>query len=613
MRSAESILGLYRERKGKYSGLHQKMQQISNIYDGSAEVPLPELDKDEWSSVPNLLQSGIDQMAGRVASITPQVIFSSSDPGKRNSDRRARAASQAVTGWWQRDRLSMKMNVRARRLIAYAMAPVVMRWDFKKHQPTWEVRHPTETLPSLDLQPGQNTPLDCIFEYKRTIGYLVDQGYVTEMFALTGTAGGRPNDLITRDTEVTLVEYIDHDSTVLMACGWFDGPNYLPSGQGMKGVVLEAYQNMSESIPVVIPTRITLDRMTGQFDGMIGMYYNQAQLMALEMIAVRKGVFPDTYLVGRANEIPKIVDGPHDGMTGHINVVTGGDIKEIQTSPGYMTQQTIDRLERAQRITSGIPAEFGGESGTNIRTGRRGDAVLSAVIDFPVSEAQEAFAYALEEENRVGMEMAKRIDGTTPRKIFVGTGNTRRPVTYAASDVFEQMDHVVAYPVAGTDQNSLMIGLGQRLGLGYMSKRTAAELDPFVADAEAEHDAVIAEGLEQALVQSFQQQAATGAIPPAVVSKVMTYVARDQYEIGEAITKVLEEAAAAQQEQQQAPPGAPPTPDQMMAGGAQQGLAGGVSDPSASMPSMMNLGKLLGNLRKPVMAVQDRTGVPGSV
>ena len=76
---------------------------------------------------------------------------------------------------------------------------------------------------------------------------------------------------------------------------------------------------------------------------------------------------------------------------------------------------------------------------------------------------------------------------------------------------------MVSYPAVGSDMNSLIIGLGQRVGLGTMSKKSAAELDPYIADAENEHDQIIVEGLETALLGGVQQQASSGQIPPAIL------------------------------------------------------------------------------------------------
>lgn len=613
MRNPADILNLYRERRVFYDPLHAKMLEIAAIYNGQADVPLPDMERNEQPSVPNLLAQGVDQMAGRITSVTPNVTFASARPGTRMYDRRAQDAQRTTTGWWQADRLMMKQKQRGRRLIAYAMAPVVVRWNYKEHRPTWHVRHPMETFPSLDLEPGKVSPNDCIFTFKRSVGWMRANGYADRVASLFPNNG----QIVTADAQITMIEYIDADHTVLMAAthSKYDMDGFTNYAGAMKGVVLENVENQTGGrIPVVIPVRLTLDTLTGQFDNMIGMYYAQAKLMALESIAVEKGIFPDTYLVSRPGEMGRFIDGPHDGRTGKVNVISGGDIKEVQSSPGYLTNPTLDRLERAQRVTAGIPAEFGGESGSNIRTGRRGDAVLSAVIDYPVAEAQEAFAFALEEENRVAIALAKSIDGDTPRTLYVGTGNARRPVTYTATKTFEVEQHVVAYPAAGSDMNSLIIGLGQRVGLGTMSKETAAYLDPFIDNPETEHDKIITEGLEQALMSGIQQQAAQGAIPPLTLAKIMMLVSTDKMELALALNKVTEDAAKeAQAAQEEAAQGQQPTVPQMQAPADMAAMMGpNAGAPTSPIPGP-NAGQdalagLLTKLRQPAMTIQPMRG-----
>jgi hypothetical protein len=422
------VISLYRQRLKFYAPLHQKMGVIQAIYNGTMEVPLPDMEENAMPSVPNLLAQGVDQMAGRITSVVPSVSFASTKPGIRASDRRALTASRTITGWWQEDRLMMKMKQRGRHQIAYGMSPVVIRWNAKDSRPTWQVRNPLETYPSTDVMPGNLTPTDCVFAYRRSVSWLRSKGYGDRLYALTG------DTQLPADASILLIEYVDAEETHLVAAGYRTPDPYAMtdidmSGMQMKGVTLERFPNMSgDECPVVIPMRITLDTASGQFDTMIGMYYQQAKLMALETIAVEKGIFPDTYLVSRPGEVGRFLDGPHDGRTGMVNIIAGGDIREVQSQPGYLTNPTIDRLERNQRVTAGIPAEFGGESTGNIRTGRRGDAVLSAVIDYPVAEAQETFAFSLEEENEIAIELSKAWAGDTKRTIFVGTGNSARPV-----------------------------------------------------------------------------------------------------------------------------------------------------------------------------------------
>jgi hypothetical protein len=604
MKTTDEIINLYKQRLKQYGPLHQKMKTVQSIYNGTMAVPLPDLEQSELPSVPNLLAAGVDQMSGRVTSVVPSITFASARPGIRESDRNALSSARVVQGWWQSDRMPLKMNMRGRHLIAYGMSPCIMRWDRKEHRPVWNTRHPLETFPSTDVMPGQVTPIDCIFAFKRSAAWMRANGYSEQLFRLTERYD-TPQDAI-----VTLLEYVDKECTHLIAAGYrsmesdYSISEMESSGNSMRGVTLEYVPSVTEEIPVTIPMRITLDGATGQFDNMIGMYYQQAKLMALEVIAVEKGIFPDTYLVSRPGEIARFLDGPHDGRTGMVNIIAGGDIRDIQSQPGYLTNPTIDRLERNQRVTAGIPAEFGGESGSNIRTGRRGDAVLSAVIDYPVAEAQHTFAYSLEEENEIAIAMAKAYDGDNKRTLFVGTGNSARPVTYVANKTFETDEHIVSYPASGSDLNSLIVGIGQRIGLGIMSKQTAATLDPYIDNPEQEHDQIISEGLEQALVASIQQQASSGQIPPLVLSKIMYLVKNDKMEIADALNKVTEDAMKEQQKQP-AEPGTEMSVDQAMAGPAMQAMTGEPGQASIQGPnqSQQNLMGLLSTLRRPQSAM----------
>jgi hypothetical protein len=155
-------------------------------------------------------------------------------------------------------------------------------------------------------------------------------------------------------------------------------------------VELAAVPNRTGMCLAVVPGRVTLDRLAGQFDQLIGPFQMRAKLMAMELLAVQKGVFPDVYLTSNdPNTTPGFIQGPHPGASGLVNILTPGTAVTSQTiQPGFATLGAIDRLERTERIQAGISPEFGGESGTNIRTGRRGDAVLSAMVDPQVQEAR---------------------------------------------------------------------------------------------------------------------------------------------------------------------------------------------------------------------------------
>ena len=169
-----------------YGNLHAKMRTVQDIYNGTAQIPLPEVERNTPASIPNLLAQGVDQMAGRISSVTPQVVFAAKDPHKRSEHRRSVTAGRVIGGYWQSDRLMMKMKQRARHLIAYGMSPCVIRWDYKKQTPTWQIRNPLETFPSPDVSTGQTTPTDCIFAYRRSVGWLKSMGYGPQLYQLAG-------------------------------------------------------------------------------------------------------------------------------------------------------------------------------------------------------------------------------------------------------------------------------------------------------------------------------------------------------------------------------------------------------------------------------------------
>ena len=172
------------------------------------------------------------------------------------------------------------------------------------------------------------------------------------------------------------------------------------------------------------------------------------------MIAVERGIFPDTYLVSRPGEQAKFVTGPHDGRSGLVNIISGGTLQEAGMNSNLTANNLIDRIERSMRITSGTPAEYGGESVTNVRTGKRGDAILSAVVDFPIQEAQEVLAASLTEENKIAISICRTYFGNDRRSFYISTGKTKGHVDYTPNKDFESDNNIVTYSYAGADANS---------------------------------------------------------------------------------------------------------------------------------------------------------------
>lgn len=600
--SLTAIVSSLSERRKAAGPWLDNARAARDAYNGDIVIPMPELDRNEKPAVINLINTTLDQTAMRVASTLPDLYYPPLRFGFKQSEDRARVLRRANLAWWEMNRIQQKMRRRARQLLGYGTTPVLIRPNFKTEAPQWNTRDALNAFPCPTGDPDEIAPPDCIFTFTRSFSWLKGN-YPEKVAALrTGVGFGKDPDPA---QQFDMIEYHDGDVTVLAVLGSNVNPGgiQLPSSTpGAPVVELERIANRTGRCLVVAPKRITLDRPMGQFDGMLGMYQMMAKLTALEIIAVERGIFPETYLVSRPNETARFLAGPYDGRSGLVNIVAGGDIKETTPNPGFATTNTVDRIERAARASSGAAAEFGGESPSNVRTGKRGDAVMSAIVDFPVQEAQEILAQSLTEENKCAVAVAKTYFGNQRKSFYVSTGKRPGHVDYVPNRDFETDVNRVTYPHAGADANALVIGLGQRVGMGTLSTRSAMEIDPMIADPELEEDRIIGEGLQRSLLQSLEQQASQGAIPPHDLARIQALVADHTHTLAEAVELVQREAQ--QRQATPAPAGAPET----QPGLAQEGV--GAEQPAIQPPSSssQNLSDLLNAFRRPTRETPQERG-----
>jgi hypothetical protein len=337
--------------------------------------------------------------------------------------------------------------------------------------PRWEVRDPLATFPAPN-DPDDLVPSDTIYNMRRSRKWLEDT------YELGAWPKGQDAGL---DKMFDVLQYCDADEIVMVLVGE-DQDSGRPSP-----FLLDRQPNLAGTPWNIVPGRITLGRLQGQFDQMIGMHETNAELWALQLHAVKRGIFPETWITSDGQRQIDYV--PADAITGDIGTVEGGSLTQFRVDPGFQTLPAIDRLEQAQRVAGAVPSEFGGFGATNVRTGRRGSQVMGASIDFPIQEHQEILAESLEQENRVAIKIAKAYWGNTTRT-FVIPG-VRKPVVYTPNLTFETEDQFVSYAYAGTDSNGLVIEGGQRVGMGTMSKSSFMDIDPLIQDADLEHDRVV--------------------------------------------------------------------------------------------------------------------------
>ena len=577
MITAQEIVELYKLRVKSQGPVLEQMRAIKQLANGEIIIPLNELDHNAKTSVANLLTLGLDQMSMRVSSTMPTPYFPPLREGQERAKNLARDRKRAILAMWDANRMESKMRRRARYLLAYSNSPVVLKPDFKTMIPKWHVRNPLDTYASPMDDLDDPVPNNVIFSYAKTYKWVVDNyGYV-----IPGINGG----ISSYDDRMVILEYVCADEIVMVLIAQdMEGSKF----SNMQPVELTRIPNRTGIPLAVIPQRISLDKARGQFDGILGMYYTRARLQALTEIAIERGIFPDEYLIARPGENPQVIQVA-DGKLGMLGVVKGGDIQQLQTNPGYKTDVALDRLERQERLEGAIPAEFGGESGTNIRTGRRGENILSATVDFRVQEAQSAFAQSLLEEDKIAIAIEKAYFGSQAKSFYL-SGRSGGKVDYTPNKLWESDYHIVSYSASGSDVNSLIVGLGQRLGTGLISKESARESDPLISDPELEHDRIVGESMEAALLSSIQTQAADpqGPYQPADLAYLTKLVMVENATLYDAVERT--NTRAQQRQAAVAPPQAPE---------AQPGLAMpgmGAEQPSAPAgpPSMESLLSQLG-------------------
>lgn len=600
------IVELYRQRKSRLAPVHSKMHEIKDQYNNNVTVPLPELDTNETPSVANLISQGVDQMAMRIASTVPSLTYPAVKPGNEQSESFAEIRRLANYGWWQQNHFDRKQRKRSKWLVAYAVTPVVLRPNFKLGIPAWHLADPLSTFPAPMADEDDILPSDGILAYTRHLSWL------NEMYPQASQSlelGSNPSP----DTTLEILEYIDADEHVLVAVGRspdttasnpFFGPQ--PRAPGLPYAELERFPNKVGRCTLVYPTRPSLECPISQFDGMPSVYRLQARAMALWMIAIDRSIFPEQWFVSRPNETVDVMELP-DGRAGIPGKVRGGDLKEVMIQSNPQIGQMLQDLERTQRVTAGISSDFGGENPSNVRTGRAGEQLLSATVDYWVQEAQETLSLAYQEENRLAISIARNYFGDTPKSFYVGGFKAAKgPVDYTPNIHFENDNQTVSWPQAGADVNSLVVGLGQRLGLDEISVWTAQELDPYIDDAEEERRRLTVQSLDKAFMASIDQAVAGGQIGPTELSKFNQKVLQgmDKYKAWDAIHQEMQQAQAAQQQPPEAggpTPGSPQAMPGLSAPGQQAALGmpqpGPAAGVSAPQPGLQHMQQLLASLK----------------
>ncbi len=581
------VVGLYNELVRTEGSAKQVMREIADLYDGDIVVPLPELQKDERPAVANIARQGIDQTAQRLASVFPEITALPSVQSKPEL-KAVRKRRRAMYAFHEQNKTDLKLRLAARYLVGLSAAPLRVKPNFSLGAPIFDTRSPLSMYAVPTGDPiADMTPPGAIFATRQTLGWLAQQ-FPTARAALGHKKDDKP------DTVIDLLEYVDAHVMMVVASrrstesksAYYDFTEAAQTGEihlAADFAPLSIVPNRTGMPLVFVPGQISMSQRKSVYHQTIGMYQRAAEMDALAYLATRQGILGEAWVVANPSEEPELIQAP-DPFQGKPGIIKGASVQHRNAPPQFTERTAVGDLERSQRLTAGIPAELGGEAASNVRTGRRSDQLLSAVLDFPMAEAHRLFEDALGGATEAMAAIDLAYFGGTEKSVSVHFGGEKGDLTYKPADLWtnangdKALKNRVSYFAAGMDSGDRIIALGQRLGMGTISQETVMRHDPLVDDVEAEISKVSAEGLERGFVEKVNALANNPESPLSTgdFAKFIKMVKDGESvvdaweEIEEMLAQRQQEEAAAQQAQGPVPGPAEP--------GAGAGIPGAVSE-----------------------------------
>lgn len=579
--SWETICSVMESRRAERGPLLNMMLQVRDRYGADYVLPDPSGMTDDPSPMltPALIAEAIDQPALRAASVLPNVYVPALKPEKSQGAGSRKFASSrrgAVLAAWYTSRLPLLLRRAFRHLRAYDAACFVVSADMDNGMPLIELRDPLSAFPEPRAPEDLSLPSNAGF----LSGKSADWIRARWPHACSENGGPIPRSGGTAmDSLYDIVEWIDEEEVVFGVLGSRFIDPVSRNGREQQPLVtnleLQRFEQKAKCCPVVCPQTVTLDAIASQVSKIIGHVDLQGQLLALEIAATQKAIWPDRFVIGKGNASPQLVDGVwHEGRTGKINrILDATQIGELRGAPDQGAARLQEQLERNARTSVGLVPQMSGESTGNMRTGRGLETLGAFSIDPRVQEAQELMGYALESVNKAVINTYTGYFASKKFNVFFGLGGSGAFAEFSNRELVESNDTKVSYAIAGADKQATTIQLGQQIGTKLISHHTARQKHPDIDDADQEEMRILEEDLDEALKISILQRASTpdapGAIIPADMAKIRKHV-RDGMKLDEAVLAVdkarqAEQAAAANQTLQ-------PTPEEPGIG--QPGLAG---------------------------------------
>lgn len=549
------------------------MKDVLDRYDGDWVIPMPSLNDEPRLPplTPALIGEAVDSMAMRASSVRPTVYSPAIDPSKdtgRRSRQYATTRRKIIAATYHESKWLLGRRRFYRQLAAYHTGSLVVVPDFQSQMPRIEVRDPLSSLVEPQANEQLRPPDYCAFITRHSGEHL------RRLYPRARSEQGGPIPPLEAHEMWDCVEWFDLDQVVFGIVGPVRDYVNTYYNRTMSAPWMQlspAYPNRAGIVPAVVPHNVSLGKIASRIGSMLGNVDLQAKLMALDIVAQEKAIFPDMYAIGRQSGMPQVVGGQwKDGREGEINMVLDVEsIGMLRNTPDQRTGQIIDRLERNFRVSTGLVPQTGGETYGALRTGAGINALAGMAIDHRVQELHEISEAYMPHLNHAILATYKGYWPDQKYVLFSGWPDDPGRVTFTPEEHIETFDNTVSYAIAGADVVQQTQILGSLLGTGTISRRTFRQKHPWINDPEAEGSLVDEEQFEEALKQSIIQQLATGQMPLPVAAMI-----RRELSSGQDIFTAVEKADKMMRERQATP--APPAPEGMVAPPeSMPGMAGG--------------------------------------
>jgi hypothetical protein len=570
------INSIVRTRQANRSPLFSGMEDVLARYNGTWVLPVTSAEGEPLLPplTPAIIANATDNLAVQASSVLESIWAPAVKPNLmvgKGSLGYANTRRQAWSATWYANSFMLTRRRAYRHLAAYATCCFVVVPDFKEGRPRIEIRNPLACLPEEKSIEIVREPYDCGFIFRRS-GEELRMAFPK----LREEMGGPISTDDTWQSWQTL-EWFDEESIVYGLMGPIEqaGDHIADAYSSQPWMEICRFPNRAGMVPVIVPERVTLDRLVSHMANVVGIVDLQAKLRALHILAAEKGIWPTLYAIGADGRVPEIVSGGgqwQDGRTGNINLLKGvAKLDMIRPTPDMQIETINDRMERDANLNIDSAPMMNGENSNGLRTGRGLDTMASMSIDPKILELHEIMQTYLPILNKA---VSHCYVGHWPDKtytMFTGWQGSRKHVEFTPSvHLEESYENTVTYPVAGANLQTTTVMLEQMSASKLISMADARRRHPLVEDEEQVRVDLDREDLWDAQKRAINVQIASGQAPPELglflddeLAKGVNGFAAYQHALER--VKAAQEAEMAAQNQAQAgagagPPGAPGIP-----------------------------------------------------